>query len=274
MSKVWFITGSSRGLGRTLVEYALKKGDSVVATARNPETLKPLVDQYGFKKILPITLNVTDWEAAKRAVADAVEHFGRIDIVINNAGYANVASVEDFDVEDFRQQVNTNLMGVVYVSKAVLPTLRQQGSGHIFQISSLGGRIASPGLTAYQCAKWAIGGFSTGLSAEVSPLGIKVTVLEPGGMRTDWAGPSMTVHPVSEPYQQTVGAFASFLQSSSGQEVTDPAKVGPIIEELYQSAEPPVRMLVGPDSVQYWAQAAEAQAKSDETWKELSLSSS
>ncbi|WYZ45815.1 hypothetical protein EsH8_IX_000040 [Colletotrichum jinshuiense] len=273
MPKVWFITGSSRGLGRSLAEFALENGDFVAATARDIDALRPLVEKYGPDKLLPVALDVTSWESVQDAVNAAAEAFGRIDLVVNNAGYANISSVEDVDVEDFRRQVDTNLFGVVHVSKAVLPVLRRQKSGHIFQISSVGGRVATPGLTAYQCSKWAVGGFSTGLAAEVGPLGIRVTVLEPGGMRTDWAGSSMIVHPSSEPYQQTVGTFSKYLRDSAGKEPTDPASLGPMIEELYKAGDPPLRMLVGPDAVEYWAAAVKAQAESDEKWKRLSLAS-
>jgi NAD(P)-dependent dehydrogenase (short-subunit alcohol dehydrogenase family) len=272
MPKVWFITGSSRGLGNALAEYALKNGDSVIATARNPDSMKYLVDTYGADKVLPAALDVTSWEAATAAVEAGVEKFKRIDLVVNNAGYANTAAVEDLLMDDFHQQVEANLFGVVNVSKAVLPVLRRQGAGHVFQISSLGGRLGSPGLSAYQSSKWAVGGFSTCLAAEVGPLGVRVTVLEPGGMRTDWAGSSMKVPPVSEPYQQSVGQFSNMLRSSLGKEVTNPEKVGPIIDKLYQSSEPPVRMLVGSDAVQLAGQVAKAQRGSDEKWKELSLS--
>src|SRR5262249_3309367 len=153
-------------------------------------------------------LDVTDPAGAEAAVQAAVDAFGRLDVVVNNAGYADLAAVEDVTLDDFTAQVSTNLFGVVHVTKAALPVLRRQGSGHVIQISSVGGRLATPGLGAYQAAKWAVGGFSEVLAAEVRPLGIKVTVLEPGGMRTDWAGSSMNVPPISQAYQATVGAMA------------------------------------------------------------------
>lgn len=164
-------------------------------------------------------------------------------------------------------------MGVVYVSKAVLPILRQQKSGHIFQVSSLGGRIGAPGLSAYQSAKWAVGGFSTVLAQEVASFGIKITVLEPGGIRTDWAGSSMQVPTVSEPYQATVGAFAESLRKSSGSEVSIPSKIANIVLKVLGEKEPPLRLLVGPDAVEYAGKAAEVLSASDEKWRELSLAS-
>lgn len=213
MPRIWFITGPSRGLGHDIAEAALKNGDSVIATARNPEQLNSPVSRLSSECILPVPLDVIDNNQVLQAVKSGYEQFGRIDVGVNNAGYTNTAAVEDVEVEDFRAQLEANLMGVVYVSKAVLPILRQQRSGHIFQISSVEGRIGAPGLSAYQSAKWAVGGFSAVLAQEFAPLGIRVTVLEPGGIKTDWAGSSMQVPPVSEPYQATVGAFGEFLRN-------------------------------------------------------------
>ena len=162
---------------------------------------------------------------------------------------------------------------MVYVSKAVLPFLRAQGSGHIFQVSSLGGRIGMPGLAAYQSAKWAVGGFSTVLAQEVAPLGIKVTVLEPGGMQTDWAGASMTIPPVSEPYRQTVGALIELL-GSPGILPTRPDRVAQIVLELAMTEDAPLRLLIGSDAVQYAARAAAELAATDQRWHDLSVSAS
>lgn len=273
MTKIWFITGSSRGLGLAIAEAALNNGDSVIATARKPEQLTNLVNKFGKERVFPVALDVTDNNQVLQAVKSGHEKFGRIDVVINNAGYANTAAVEDIDVDDFCAQVEANLMGVVYVSKAVLPILRQQKSGHIFQVSSLGGRIGAPGLSAYQSEKWAVGGFSTVLAQEVASFGIKITVLEPGGIRTDWAGSSMQVPTVSEPYQATAGAFAESLRKSSGSEVSIPSKIANIVLKVLGEKKPPLRLLVGPDAVEYAGKAAEVLSASDEKWRELSLAS-
>ncbi|KAL4779902.1 hypothetical protein BJX76DRAFT_364835 [Aspergillus varians] len=273
MSKVWFITGSSRGLGLSIAKAALNSGASIIATARTPEQLNDLVQKYGSDRVLPIKLDVTDNNQVLQAVKAGHEKFGRIDIVVNNAGYANTASVEDIDIDDFRAQIDTNLMGVVYVSKAVLPILRQQKSGHLFQVSSLGGRLGTPGLAPYQSAKWAVGGFSTVLAQEVAPFGIKVTALEPGGIRTDWAGSSMSIPPASEPYQATVGAFAELLRKYSGTEPSLPERIAEIVVRLTGEEEPPLRLLVGPDAVEYAGKAAEALATSDTKWRDVSLMS-
>lgn len=273
MSKVWFITGSSRGLGRSLVEAVLKSGASVIATARNPNTLKDITDKFDSAKFLSVAVDVTKEEDIVAAIKAGLEKFGRIDNVVNNAGYANLSSIEDFDISDFKTQLDTNFMGVVNTTKAVLPILHQQRSGHIFQVSSMGGRVGSPGLSAYQSAKWAVGGFSTVLAQEVAPFGIKVTVLEPGGMRTDWAGPSMQVHSISEPYKETVGAFANMLQQLSGNEASLPEKVSRIILDLAEAKEAPLRLLIGPDAVEYCKKAGQDLAASDEKWRDVSLSS-
>jgi NAD(P)-dependent dehydrogenase (short-subunit alcohol dehydrogenase family) len=271
MSKVWFVTGVSRGLGRSIVEAALQNGDSVVATARQPEKFEDLVQQHG-QRILPLTLDVANYDQVLAAVQAGYAAFGRYDVVVNNAGYADTAAVEDMTLDVFKAQVDTNFYGVVHVSKAVLPLLRAQGSGHIFQVSSIGGRIGSVGLSAYQSAKWAVGGFSTVLAQEVAPLGIQMTVLEPGGMRTDWAGSSITIPPISAPYQPTVGAFANMLRAYSGQEPTDPAQVAQAIIQLANRPDAPVRLLLGVDAAQYAAQASQALAASDAQWHELSTS--
>ena len=271
MSKVWFITGSSRGLGRKIVEAALAAGDSVVATARKPEQLSDLSEKFGSRMLL-LAMDVADSAGVAKAVAEGHKVFGRYDVVVNNAGYGDTASIEDTTIESFEKQIATNFLGVVYVTKAVLPILRQQGAGHIFQVSSVGGRVGSPGLGAYQSAKWAVGGFSTVLAQEVAPLGIKVTVLEPGGMKTDWAGSSMSVPPVSAPYQQTVGAFAKMLRDHSGSEPTDPAKVAQVVLKLANKDDAPLRLLLGMDAVFYAPTAAKTLADSDAKWHDLSMS--
>lgn len=230
-----------------------------------------LVDRYG-DRIRPVALDVTDVAGAEAAVRTAVDAFGRLDVVVNNAGYANLASTEDITAEDFRAQVDTNLFGVVNVSRAALPVLRAQGSGHIIQVSSLGGRMATAGLSAYQASKWAVGGFSEVLAQEVAPLGIRVTVLEPGGMRTDWAGSSMAIPPISEPYRQTVGVVAKMLRSGTGNAAGDPAKVAQVVLTVADLDQPPVRLLLGTDAVNYAAQAGRTRAETDAQWRTLSVS--
>jgi NAD(P)-dependent dehydrogenase (short-subunit alcohol dehydrogenase family) len=271
MSKVFLVTGTSRGLGRQIAEKVLAAGHSLVATARRPEELADLAERYP-DQVRTVALDVTDPAAARAAVDTAVEAFGRLDVVVNNAGYANTASVEDMTAEDFREQLDTNLLGVVNVTKAALPVLRAQGAGHVIQVSSVGGRMATPGLSAYQAAKFAVGGFSEVLAQEVAPLGIKVTVLEPGGMRTDWAGSSMTVHPISPAYEQTVGAIVAMRADFENRAAGDPAKVADVVLTVAGLDEPPVRLLLGSDAVRYAAKVEAARAESDAQWRALSVS--
>jgi NAD(P)-dependent dehydrogenase (short-subunit alcohol dehydrogenase family) len=272
MSQVFFLTGSTRGLGRRIAEAVLEAGDRLVATARQPASLSDLAERYG-KRILPVALDVTDAAAAEAAVAAGVAAFGRIDVVVNNAGYANLAAIEDITPADFREQIDANFFGVVNVTKAALPVLRAQGGGRIIQVSSIGGRLATPGLAAYQAAKWAVGGFSEVLARETAPLGIKVTVLEPGGMQTDWAGSSMRVPPVSEPYQPTVGVMAAMHEGiGSGTALGDPVKVAQVVLEVAAMDEPPLRLVLGSEAYAYATAAAKARAESDAAWRYLSVS--
>src|SRR5437899_4696138 len=192
MSKVWLITGSSRGLGRALAEAALAEGHRLVATARNPAQLADLVERYG-DQVRAVALDVTDARAASDAVKTAVDAFGRLDVLVNNAGYGDVGSIEDTSLADFRAQIETNLFGVITVTKAAIPLMREQRSGHIIQFSSIGGRVGAMGRAPYSAAKWGVEGFSEVLAKEVGPLGIKVTIVEPGGFRTDFAGSSTTI---------------------------------------------------------------------------------
>jgi NAD(P)-dependent dehydrogenase (short-subunit alcohol dehydrogenase family) len=271
MSPVFFVTGSPRGLGRHIAEQALAAGHRVIATARNPDVLHALEDRYGEHVHLE-RLDVTDPAAAERAVANGVSAFGRLDVVVNNAGQGDRVSLEDTTIEAFRRQIDTNFLGTVYVTKAALPVLRQQGGGRIIQISSLGGRIGSPGMTAYQSAKWAVGGFSEALAAEVAPLGIKITVVEPGGMRTDWAGSSMSTPPISEPYQATVGASARAMNGFQHTANGDPAKVARLVLAVAELDDPPLRILAGSDAYEYGREAWRTRIETDAQWEQLSRS--
>jgi NAD(P)-dependent dehydrogenase (short-subunit alcohol dehydrogenase family) len=175
-------------------------------------------------------------------------------------------------LQDFRRQIDTDFFGVVHVTKAAIPFMREQRSGHIFQVSSLSARIAGIGLSAYQSAKWAVSGFSTGVAQEVAPFGVSVTVLEPSGMATGWAGSSMAVPPVSEPYRETVGVFAQMVRDTSGNEPIDVADVAQVVAELAGRDDAPLRLLLGADAVQYAGAAATQLAESDAKWRELSES--
>jgi NAD(P)-dependent dehydrogenase (short-subunit alcohol dehydrogenase family) len=188
-SQVWLITGSSRGLGRALADAVLGAGHKLVATARNPAQLSDLTQRYG-DRVRAVALDVTDERAAERAVKAATNTFGRLDVLVNNAGYGDISSIEDTSLADFRAQIETNLFGVIIVTKAAIAIMRRQRMGHIIQFSSIDGRIGPPGRAAYAAAKWGVEGFSEVLAKEAGPLGIKVTIIEPGGFRTDFAGAS------------------------------------------------------------------------------------
>ncbi|GFP55783.1 oxidoreductase BOA17 [Trichoderma asperellum] len=270
MARIWFVTGSSKGLGLAIVKAALADGDNVVATARNPDTVKHLVEKYGPDRILPLELDVVNNDQVESTVKAAVDKFGRIDVVVNNAGYAIPRALEDTSIDIYRDQINANLLGTVYVTKAVIPILRKQKSGRILQVSSVGGRLATPGLSAYQAAKWAVGGFTSVVAKEVAPFGIKLTVLEPGGMKTDWAGFADDEIPISEPYQQTVGAFQKLREQYKDYR-SEPAKVADVIVKISKEEEPPLRLLLGPETVDLVKQAAEQLAASDDKWKAATL---
>ncbi|HEY4385475.1 MAG TPA: SDR family NAD(P)-dependent oxidoreductase, partial [Ktedonobacteraceae bacterium] len=247
MTKVWFITGSSRGLGRSLAEAVLAHGDLLVATARNPEQLSDLVSRYG-EQMRAVALDVTKPEQARTALATVIDAFGRLDVVVNNAGYANVGSIEETTEEDWRAQIETNQWGVINVTRAALPILRKQRSGHILQVSSIGGRTGSAGLGPYQSAKWAVEGFSEVLSREVTPLGIKVTLIEPGSFRTDWGSSSMSIVEPGEDYRSTLESHVNY-HKQAGDEPGDPAKAAQAIITIVNEANPPLRLLLGKDAV-------------------------
>jgi NAD(P)-dependent dehydrogenase (short-subunit alcohol dehydrogenase family) len=271
VSKVWLITGSSRGLGRALAEAVLAVGHRLVATARKPVELADLAARYR-DRVRTVALDVTDAQASKNAVAAAVEAFGRLDVLVNNAGYADVGSIEDTDDAIFRAQIETNLFGVINVTKAAIPVMREQGAGHIIQISSIGGRTNAPGIAPYQTAKWAVEGFSGVLAKEVGPLGIKVTIVEPGGFRTDWAGSSMTVRESRPDYDGTIGAMIRFREAHNGAQPGDPAKAAAAILHIAGVDEPPLRLLLGSDAVHLADLDNQARIETDRKWRELSLS--
>ena len=269
MSKVWLITGCSRGLGRELAQAVLVAGHRLVATARHPRDLAflPPID-----RLRTIALDVTDPAAARAAVASATSSFGRLDVVVNNAGHIKANSIEDLPEDDFRRLLEINFFGVYNVTHAALPVMHAQRDGHIIQISSIGGRRGTPGLGAYQSAKWAVGGFSEVLAREVAPLGIRVTCVEPGGMRTDMFGLSMLPDTVAPDYEATVGAVIRGTFGRADGARSSPAKVAQAILVLADEKQPPVRLLVGSDAVGIAAIAAAQRAEEDAQWKALSLS--
>src|ERR1700686_2099282 len=272
MPKVWLITGSGNGLGRDIAEAALAAGDSVVAGARRTQELTPLVEQYG-GRVKPVRLEVRDEAAAKAAVQLAVHTFGRLNVLVNNAGYGHFAPFEQMSAEDFQAIVDTCFYGVVYTTRAAVPVMRKQGSGHIFQVSSVGGRHAVPGNTPYHAAKWAVGGFSDSLAMEVAPFGVKVCTLEPGGIRTNWARRAVQNAPDLLPeYEATVGSFLKILRGLEGRAEGDPRKIADVILRLANSDEVPARLILGVDAEQRVQQAEAARASEAQKWRRLTVS--
>ncbi|WP_432941660.1 oxidoreductase [Kribbella sp. CA-253562] len=270
--KTWLITGSSRGLGRELALAALEAGDRVVATARTPEQLDDLVAKYG-DRVRAVALDVTDAAAARTAVQVALDAFGGLDVVANDAGYANSVPIEEMAEDDFRAQVETNLFGVVNVTRAALPVFREQRGGHFLQFSSIGGRVGgTPGMGAYQTAKYAVEGFSEVLNNEVKPFGVKVTIVEPGAFRTDWGGSSMTIPPVGPDYESTVGAINTYRRDNDGKQPGDPAKAARAIVEVVALDNPPLRLLLGKDALETARKSSVARAEEAEQWAHVSTS--
>jgi NAD(P)-dependent dehydrogenase (short-subunit alcohol dehydrogenase family) len=269
MSKVWMVTGCSRGLGREIALAVLAAGDRLVATARDENALAFLGKSDALRTF---ALDVTDAKAAREAVGVATKAFGRLDVVVNNAGYIKANSIEDMSDEDFRRQIEIDFFGVVNVTRAALPVMHAQRDGHVIQISSIGGRRGSPGLGAYQSAKWAVGGFSEVLAREVGPLGIRVTCVEPGGMRTDMFGLSMLADAIAPDYQGTVEANVRAVFGNPEKARSDPAKVARAILNIASEPKPPVHLLLGSDAVNAAASAAAMRAEEDARWKDLSTS--
>jgi NAD(P)-dependent dehydrogenase (short-subunit alcohol dehydrogenase family) len=271
MSQIWLITGSSRGLGRALADAVLASGHKLIATARDVAQLSDLVEQYG-DQVRAFALDVTDPKAAGDAIAAAIEAFGRLDVLVNNAGYGDIGSIEDSSLENIRAQIETNLFGVINVTKAAIPVMREHGSGHIIQISSVGGRVGAMGRAAYSAAKWGVEGFSEVLAKETSPLGIKVTIIEPGGFRTDFAGSSTTINAGRPEYDSTVGAAARFQRDYNGAQPGDPVKAAAVIIHVAAMQEPPLRLLLGSDAVRSVEQSDLARIEADRKWRHLSVS--
>jgi NAD(P)-dependent dehydrogenase (short-subunit alcohol dehydrogenase family) len=241
--KTWFITGTSRGFGKEWAQAALKRGDRVAGTARDPGSLDDLVSEYG-DAVLALALDVTDRDAVFAAVKQAHEHFGQLDIVVNNAGYGQFGMVEELSEAEARDQIETNVFGALWVTQAALPVLREQGSGHFLQVSSIGGISAFPGIGMYHASKWALEGISQSLAQEVKGFGIKVTLIEPGGFSTDWGGSSAKHAEPNDAYAEVTEALkkrrATVAQSSG-----DPTASAEAILKIVDADEPPLRAFLG-----------------------------
>jgi len=270
MEKVWFITGSSRGLGRSLAVAVLEAGDKVAATARNISQLDDLAAKYG-NRLLPVQLDVTDYERVYEAVAEAVAHFGRIDVLVNNAGFGITGAAEAYTHDQVRSQLETNLYAVIEVTRAVLPYMRKQRSGRILQVSSIGGRMGTAGVSIYQAAKFGVSGFTESLAQEVKELGIFVTSVEPGGFRTDWAGDSMTYAPEIEEYS-LVNSRAAFFKGGTFVAVGDPDKAAKAMVDLAVHPNPPVHLVLGSEAIRMLENIEVIRVKEKEAWLPVSLS--
>jgi NAD(P)-dependent dehydrogenase (short-subunit alcohol dehydrogenase family) len=271
MSKVWLITGSSRGLGRAFAEAVLESGGNVAATARNVDDLAELRQRFG-TRVLTIALDVTHEAQAERAVKTTIENFGKLDVLVNNAGYGNVAPIEDTSMEEFRAQIETNLFGVILLTKAVLPYFREQRGGHFIQVTSIAGRIGPVGRAPYAAAKWGVEGFSETLAKEVAPFGVKVTLVEPGGFRTDFAGSSTALREGRPEYDATVGATVRFQRAYNGKQPGDPARAAAALLRLASEANPPLRIVLGSDAYHAAEKNDLAKIALAKEWKDLSLS--
>jgi NAD(P)-dependent dehydrogenase (short-subunit alcohol dehydrogenase family) len=242
-NKVWFITGTSRGFGREWAIAALERGDQVAATARDITTLDDLVATYR-DAVLPLALDVTDRTADFAAVTTAHDHFGRLDVVVNNAGYGQFGMIEELSEADARDQIETNLFGALWVTQAALPLLRAQGGGHILQVSSIGGISAFPNVGAYHASKWALEGFSQALAQEVADFGIRVTVIEPGGFSTDWAGSSAR-HAETNPAYDDLREKAQQWRAQRTANPGDPVASSAAVLAVVDADKPPLRIFLG-----------------------------
>jgi len=271
MARTWFITGCSRGLGRSLASAVLASGDRLAATARDPDALADLVSRGGDRGIA-LPLDVTDEVAAERAVSAAVDRFGGLDIVVNNAGYGNVAPIEDTSMDAFRAQIETNLFGTIIVTKAAIPLFREQRAGRFIQFSSIGGRAGAIGRAPYSAAKFGVEGFSEVLAAEMAPFGVHVTIVEPGGFRTDFAGSSTQIAEGNAAYAQTVGKTAAMQRDYDGKQPGDPERAAHAIIAVSSADKPPLRLVLGRDAYARAERTDEARLAELRAWRETSIS--
>lgn len=265
MSKIWFITGSSRGFGRQFAKAALERGDKVAATARNTDSLADLVAAHG-DAVLQLALDVTDKAAAFEAVKLAHEHFGRLDVVVNNAGFGLFGAVEELSEQQARDQMETNYFGALWVTQAVLPILRAQASGHIVQISSVGGVITFPLVGGYNASKWALEGLTDSLAQEVAGFGIKVTLVEPGSFATDWSGSSAAFAEQRPAYEELRAAVTANLANVPN---GDPTAAGPALLKVVDAENPPLRVFFGGFPLHYVPQVYAERVKTWQEWADV-----
>lgn len=271
MSKIWFITGCSTGFGRNLAQEVLQKGDKVAVTARNPEDVKDIVTQYP-NTAIAIQLDVTKPEQVKKAVQQAKQHFGTIDVLVNNAGIGYFGAIEESEEDEIRRMFEINFFGLASVTNAVLPIMRAQRSGHIVNISSVGGLVAFPGVGFYNATKFAVTGYSEALAKEVAALGIKVTVVAPSGFRTDWAGRSANnTKIVIDDYATTAHANQNTIRGYSGNQPGDPVRAAKAIVKAVESATPPVRLMLGAGALKGIRNKIVELQQDIDTWEETTV---
>ena len=269
--RVWFITGSSTGFGRVLAEILLKRGERVAVTARNPDQIQDLVAAYKDTG-LALALDVTEPQQIAAAVADAERFFGRIDVLVNNAGYGYLASVEEGEEDEVRAMFETNFFGLVAVTKAVLPGMRARRTGHVVNISSIGGLVANPSVGYYAATKFAVEGLSEALAKEVEPLGIRVTAIEPGPFRTDWAGRSLKLAKTSIPdYVDTAGARSQQIAGRSGKQPGDPVRAAEAIITIVEAERPPRNLFLGKIALDMAREKLSYFSETLDQWETLSL---
>ena len=270
-SRSWLITGCSTGLGRALAEVLVARGEQVIATARKPEMLDSIV--AGHANARALKLDVSNPDDVRVAVAEAAELFGGIDVLVNNAGYGYIAAVEEADEDAYRALFETNVFGLIAMTKAVLPGMRTRGHGHIVNVSSVGGLVGNPGSGFYAGTKFAVVGFSEALSKEVTPLGLKVTIIEPGPFRTDWAGRSMkTSEHLIDAYAETVHCRFKQFTEFTGKQPGDPRRAAEAIITAVDSPEPPLHLVLGAEGLRLAQNQLMSLQKELDTWEALTLS--
>lgn len=271
MTRTWLVTGSSRGFGRALCESILEAGDNLLATARDTDQLSSLVGVRA-GQLVTARLDVTNEAEARAAVATAIETFGGLDVLVNNAGYGDVGSIEDTPLASFRRQIETNLFGTIIMTKAVIPHMRERRNGHIVQFSSVGGRLGAPGRAPYSAAKWGVEGFSEVLAQEMKLIGVRVTIVEPGGFRTDFAGSSTAIETGRPEYDDVVGKAARMQRAYDGKQPGDPRRGARAILEIVAANDPPLRLPLGHDAIAAIERSDRARLEELQRWRALSTS--
>lgn len=272
--KVWFITGSNSGFGRSLTEAVLAKGDKVVATTRHPEEIEDLVKQYP-DTVKAVPLDITKAEEISNAIDTALSTFGQVDVLVNNAGFGTLGAVEEIEDEQVRNQFEVNCFGTLNLTKAFLPHFRQRKSGHILNVSSVGGFTSFPGTGIYSATKFAIEGYSEALAKEITPLGIKLILVEPGAFRTEFAGDSLATpdNPIDD-YEETAHKFVKQQAEMSGQQPGDPDKAAQAMIKVVESDNPPMRLVLGEDALKATRQKIETFQKELDEWEDITTSTS